>query len=100
MVSSVSVDHHIDVGFDLSEHRLNDMPFSPSILVADDGTRFTRQSCRPVGRAVVKDVDLRLREHALEPTHDLRNRHFLVVTRDQYRDNRVRKPHNVLPGFI
>src|SRR5262245_41329707 len=86
LVSPVSVNHHVDIGFDLPEHRLNDMPLPPHLLAADNGACFTCLFRRSVGRAVVEDVDLRPRKFTTEASHDLRNRHFLVVTRDQDRD--------------
>ena len=83
-ISVVAVDHHVEVGIDITEHRAHHRALALHPLAAHDGTSGGGFGGGVVAAVVVIDVYLGLGELAAEILHDFAYGEALVVARYQY----------------
>ena len=89
IIGVVAVDHDINVGVDVGEHPAHDTALAQPGVVADDRAGFARGLGRAVGRVVVVDMDLRLRQQTAEVADHLGDRRNFVETGDEDRQDRL-----------
>ena len=87
VVGIVAVHQHVDVSFDVGEHAAHDVALALQRLPPHHGAGGAGGG-GAVGRVVVVDVDGRVRQGGAKIDDHGRDRHRLVVARDQHRDAR------------
>src|SRR5438874_1686275 len=81
-IGIVAVDHHGNIGVDLTEHLAHDMPFPGARDVMHERARFARPLGGAVGAAVVEDVNRSLGQRRPKIGHDLADGELLVQARN------------------
>lgn len=82
-VSVIAIDENIAVRDDVAKHRANDIAFTLAVFMADDGAGFLSNFSGIVGRIIVIDINLSLRQSFFIIFDDFFNGFGLVITRDK-----------------
>ena len=85
-VGVVAVDHQVVVGVDVAEHGADDVALALAPLELHDGAVLAGDVGRAVLGVVVVDVDVGVRQDALEVVHHLADGHGFVVAGYEYCD--------------
>ena len=97
VVGGIAVDHHIDIGVDIGEHPPDNVPLAAQRDVDHLGAGRTGNICRPVGRSIIKYVNVDLRHRCLEISDDLLDRRSLVEAGNDQRNMLATIGHGVSP---
>ena len=78
-ISSIAVDHHIDIGVNATKHRLHHKTLALSWLRHERRAGGQRAFRGAVSRIVIEDIDARLRQLIPECIDDLSDGQLFVV---------------------